>query len=207
MGGFIWNKKDDQKLKDLYENTSISDLENILQRTKSSIYQRARKLNLSKPENSGRFKKGVSQINSGSFKKGQTPFNKGLKQTEWLSKKGLEKVSKTKFKQGHTPHNNRPIGSERIQKDCYVYVKVAEPKTWRLKHHVIWERATGEKVDTKKNIISFKNNDSTDIRIENLECIDRKTGMKRNTIHRFPDELKLTIRILSKLNKTIQNAE
>lgn len=69
------------------------------------------------------------------FKKGHTPHNKG--------KKGEGGWEPTQFKKGNIPVNYRPIGSERVTKDGYVEIKVADPNKWRLKHQVIWEEANG----------------------------------------------------------------
>lgn len=75
---------------------------------------------------------------TGHFVKGQPSHNKGKKGIHYLgSEKGW-------FSRGHMPHNHKPVGSERISKDGYVEVKVAEPKKWRLKHNVIWENANGK---------------------------------------------------------------
>ncbi len=37
------------------------------------------------------------------------------------------------FAKGNVPPNHRPVGSERISKDGYIEVKVAEPKQVEIK--------------------------------------------------------------------------
>lgn len=69
------------------------------------------------------------------FRKGMTPWNKG--------KKGTGGWEPTQFKKGNRPVNYRPVGSERVNVDGYVEIKVADPNKWRLKHQVIWEQANG----------------------------------------------------------------
>lgn len=54
------------------------------------------------------------------FKKGNIPYNKG--------KKGIGGWEPTQFKNGHVPANYRPVGSERINVDGYVEIKVSDPK-------------------------------------------------------------------------------
>lgn len=73
---------------------------------------------------------------TGYFPKGHMPFNKGTH----IKNPGSEK---TQFKPGHTPVNFRPVGSERTNVDGYVEVKVKDPKTWRMKHVIVWESENG----------------------------------------------------------------
>ena len=63
------------------------------------------------------------------FKKGHNPHNKGKK----MSPEVYEKIKPTLFKKGHNI-NTRPVGSERIDKDGYIDIKVAMPDKWKLKH-------------------------------------------------------------------------
>lgn len=57
---------------------------------------------------------------TGQFKKGNVPVNKGSK--------GLYNVggNKTSFKKGQKAHNYKPVGSERIDRDGYVLIKVSD---------------------------------------------------------------------------------
>jgi hypothetical protein len=72
---------------------------------------------------------------TGRFKKGNVPYNTGTK--------GLKKGSSTSFRHGNRPHNWKPVGSERVSKDGYIEVKIAEPHKWKAKHVLIWERGNG----------------------------------------------------------------
>ena len=126
----------------------------------------------------------VNQVNSyignhhlntgrtGRFRKGQEPPNKG--------KKGMYAAGseKTWFKKGHIPANHRPVGSERISKDGYIEVKVAEPNKWRLKHRVIWESVNGQ--IPNGCIIIFRDNNKTNTNIDNLILITRSTNATLN---------------------------
>lgn len=98
----------------------------------------------------------------GRFQKGLVPYNKGKKRP------GVK--SETSFQPGHTPHNHRPVGSERVT-DGYVYIKVAEPKTWRLKHVLIWEKHHGKV--PKNHVILFADQDKTNFDIDNLILVSR----------------------------------
>ncbi len=100
---------------------------------------------------------------TGRIEKGNKPWNTGTK--------GLLKANVTTFKKGNKPHNCRPVGSERITKDGYVELKIAEPNVFKLKQRHIWEQAHGP--IPKGHVIVFKNTDKKDCRIENLEIITR----------------------------------
>ena len=104
---------------------------------------------------------------TGRFEKGHISANKGQKMSPEL----YEKCKATMFKKGHIPQNHKPVGSERINVEGYVEIKVAEPKKWMLKHRYIWEQANGP--IPKDKIVIFKNGNKQDIRIENLMMISR----------------------------------
>lgn len=104
---------------------------------------------------------------SGKFRKGQTPHNKGKK----MPKEVYEKVKHTMFANGNVPPNHRPVGSERISKDGYIEVKVAEPNKWRLKQRVVYEEAKG-KIPEGCTII-FLDGNKQNCNIDNLRCITR----------------------------------
>lgn len=114
--------------------------------------------------------KANNKLNSGltgKFRKGQTPHNKGKK----MPKEVYEKVKHTMFAKGNVPPNHRPVGSERISKDGYIEVKVAEPNKWRLKQRVVYEEAKG-KIPEGCTII-FLDGNKQNCNIDNLRCLTR----------------------------------
>lgn len=114
--------------------------------------------------------KANNKLNSGltgKFRKGQTPHNKVKK----MPKEVYEKVKHTMFAKGNVPPNHRPVGSERISKDGYIEVKVAEPNKWRLKQRVVYEEAKG-KIPEGCPII-FLDGNKRNFDIDNLRCITR----------------------------------
>lgn len=112
------------------------------------------------------------KINSGTkgyFRKGHIPANKGTHNGGWKP---------TQFKKGHVPANRRPVGTESLRRNCkrgqeYVYVKVAEPNKWKMKHVVVWEQHNGPV--PKGKIIIFLDGNSLNTDISNLMLIDRGT--------------------------------
>lgn len=100
---------------------------------------------------------------TGRIEKGNKPWNTGTK--------GVMKANVTTFKKGQKPHNAKPVGYERITKDGYIELKIAEPNAFEMKHRYIWQLAHGP--IPKGHVIVFKNTNKQDCRIENLEIITR----------------------------------
>ena len=111
---------------------------------------------------------------SGQFRTGEKPWNKGTK--------GLTGANITSFKKGHTPINYKPVGSERINIEGYIEVKVADPNKWRLKHRFIWEQNNGE--IPKGYAVIFADGDKSNLDIDNLLLVSRKQllFMNRNNL-------------------------
>lgn len=108
---------------------------------------------------------------------------------EWAEKSKLKK-------KGKCPPSFflKPVGAERIDKDGYVRI-ITERGKERLKHHVVWEQATGKK-PAKDEVLIFLNNDRTDCRFENLYCLKRKylSALSWSKFRELPPEqMKLAI--------------
>ena len=97
------------------------------------------------------------------YQKGHVPWNAGLK--------GVNGSSSTTFKKGNPNHNTRPVGSERITKDGYWEIKVAEPRQWDAKHRLVWESVHGP--IPKGSLVLFIGNNKLDFSIENLQMVTR----------------------------------
>lgn len=104
-----------------------------------------------------------SGTHGGRFQKGLVPANKGKK----MSPEVYERCKATMFKKGQLPHNHRPVGSERVNVDGYVEIKVAEPNKWMLKQRYIYEKHYNVKLTTQDNII-FLDGDRMNFEIDNL---------------------------------------
>ena len=104
----------------------------------------------------------------GYFQKGHVPFNKGMK---GLQQGGEE----TQFKPGHKPVNWVPVGSERINADGYVDVKIQDgklQKNWKPKHIIIWEKANGPVPDG--HVLIFADGDRLNVTLDNLILVSRR---------------------------------
>ena len=67
-------------------------------------------------------------------------------------------MKRTMFKKGNKPLNHREVGSERINVDGYVEIKVAEPATWKLKQRVVYEEYHKVKLTSNDTIIFLDSN-------------------------------------------------
>ena len=111
-----------------------------------------------------------SGINS-QFRHGSIPHNKGLK--------GFNAGNPTRFKKGNMPKNHKPVGTEKIDAYGYLTVKVAEPKSWKLKHVVLWERKNGKVPNG--HVIIFADGNRKNLTIKNLMLVSRRELMIMNT--------------------------
>jgi hypothetical protein len=136
------------------------------------------------------------------FTPGHTPFNKGKE----MPTEVYDKVKATMFKKGNRPHNWKPDGTIVERKDAdqsgrvYLYYKIADSK-WILYHNKIWIDANGPIPD--KHIVTFIDGNTRNCQLDNLQCISMKDNLIRNSIHRFPEEIKEVIKLTIKINKTI----
>lgn len=129
------------------------------------------------------------------FQSGQEPANKGKP----MKPETKAKLAHTFFPKGHKPHNTKYDGYERLSKDGYYEVRI--DGKFVLKHRHLWEQANGK--IPRGYAVVFKDRNPQNITLDNLELINRKELMNRNTIHRYPEEIKSTMKLLGKLKRTI----
>lgn len=123
-----------------------------------------------------RKRKGWKTGRTGHFAKGQAPINKGRKCKPGTG--GLHPNSRrTQFKHGQTPHNTNYLGHERISKDGYVEISIAErnpytgfERRYVLKHRHLWEKANGPLPD---GYCLKCLGDKTDMDLSNWEPVPR----------------------------------
>ena len=145
---------------------------------------------------------GNHHLNSGKtgcFQKGHVPSNKGKK----MPAEVYEKVRYTMFPKGHMPVQHRPVGSERINVDGYIEIKVEEPKKWRLKHNVIYEQHYGE-IPNNCNVI-FADKNIYNFDINNLILVSKAEMLILNNNKLiFEDEelTKVGVNIAKVIDKT-----
>ena len=121
---------------------------------------------------------------TGRFEKGHIPVNKGIKG------KHYQGTERTWFKKGHIPKNYRPVGSERVNVDGYIEVKVENPRKWRPKHVVEWEKINGKV--PQGHVLTFIDGNKSNCDIDNLKLISRNVlaRMNQSGYYQLSGELK-----------------
>lgn len=93
-----------------------------------------------------------------------------------LRSRGIHRGVVFRFKKGHIPPNRKTLGSEKLNSDGYVTVKMSNVgsyrEQWKRKHIVIWEQHYEPL--KKDEVILFGDGDKTNFDIDNLIKISRR---------------------------------
>jgi hypothetical protein len=206
---FQWTDARTALLTRLYPDVQSKDIAAQLGCSVQVVYTKASRLGLLKSAEflagpgCGRIKKGESRSTSTRFKPGHKTWNAGLK---GLQIGGKETQFKKGSRNGRAAELWRPIGHERINGDGYRQRKLTDtgntPRDYVMVHRIVWEEHNGP--IPPKHVVTFRNRDRSDVRIENLECISRQELTRRNTIARHPPELRQLMNLNARLRRTIQ---
>ena len=138
------------------------------------------------------------------FKKGMAAFNKGRSIEQWMGKDQRENMRATQFKQGRLPWNTRQKFeiSKRQKKGekPYLVIFLAANRPKYL-HRFIWEQAHGP-IPKGFNIV-FKDSNTLNCNLDNLEIISNADLIIRNSAHRFGHEIFKIIQLRGALNRQI----
>ena len=208
MNRHIWSDEEVLLLRKLYPDTRTQDIADLLGLKLRKVYSKAKYLGLEKSEaymcaelqrQGDRLKHDGRAVQ---FKKGHQSWNKGLR---GMCMGGIQ----TQFKPGHIPHTIKPIGTERISQDGYLQRKVTNEGAarfhYKFVHRIVWEEANGPIPTT--HYVTFKNGNRLDVRLENLELISRAEHAARNSIMRYPKEIRDVMRMKGRLTKAIKKVE
>ena len=200
----IWTDDEIRRLRESYATVRpVAELAAELGVSATCAYQKAQALGLRKPFEyhsvAGKIGTMHPHAIANRFKPGSIPPNKGKK----LAPDVYAKLAPTMFRKGHAPVNHKPVGSERVNVDGYVEVKVAEPNRWRLKHRVVWEAENGE-IPPGHNV-QFKDGNPLNVSPDNLYLISRSEQLRtqNSLIARYPKELADVIRLKGAVKRQI----
>lgn len=158
----IWTDKKKQYLIDNYELMTRAELCEKLGCTLSSFKNMIHKLHLAKDRNAG------------SFKKGHKPWNKGLKH--------MRLSEATQFHKGNLPPNTKHDGyisvrNHTVRKYRYKYIRLSK-SVWVPYHTYLYKSVYGEV--PRGSIVVFRDGDTMNCEIDNLELISLAENLKRN---------------------------
>lgn len=185
----LFSKEESEFIKNNVKGKSTFDLTEIFNKEFKSNIKRSQIRTYMKNHN---IKNGLR----GCFQKGHIPMNKGTK--------GLTSANKTSFKKGQKPVNHKPVGSERIDVEGFVLIKVAEPSVWKFKHRVLWEKANGK--IPRGSAIIFLDGNRQNLDINNLAIVTKRQilEMMRSRLFSSSSEITKTGVIISELNIKIR---
>lgn len=218
---FRWNADSDALLRELYPDFPSQMLADQFGCTLTSLYQHAHKLGLKKSEAylaspyAQRLRRGYEVGKAYRYPKGHVPANKGTRRPGYAP----GQMAHTQFKKGRPAReaaNYVPIGTEKVDPKRKVLMRkttddpsIFPVKRWRPVHVLVWEAWHGQVPNG--HIVVFKAGQKSfvaaEITVERLELVTLADNMRRNTIHRYPTEVKKAIRLVGKLNRTIRKAE
>ena len=145
------------------------------------------------------------------YKPGVTPFNKGKK----VSKETYKKMKRTMFKKGHIPATTKPRDGvitirhdhyNRFNGRRYKWIRLS-PGKWDLYHRYKWKKHRGP--IPKSHIVWFKDGDTMNTKLSNLELIHRGEGARRNgrSFRSLPEPLQKTKKLINKLQNVIHEKQ
>lgn len=206
-----WTPEEDARIRREYPTTVTAEIAALMHRSASSISQRARKLGIAKsvafvaqvarerssrPDHGGRAHR---------FVKGHAPANKGLRRPGWHRGRMKETQFKKGVMQGRAALVYKPVGAERVSKEGYLQRKINNDlpvqRRWRAVHLLAWESIHGPV--PPGHAVAFKNGDRRDIRIENLELIDRAELARRNSVRNLPKPIVEALQLVGAINRQI----
>ena len=94
------------------------------------------------------------------------------------------------FQKGHLT-NSSEIGSESIDRDGYVIVKIAHPNIWEYKHKLIWENANGKMPADHKLLFADKN--KLNVCLDNIILVSKRELLVMNQYNLLHENKELTM--------------
>lgn len=206
-----WTPADLRILHQRYPHEKTAAIARDLGRRLHTVYAKANSIGLKKtaaylasPE-ACRMRRGDNVGAAFRFPPGHVPVNKGLRRPGWSA----GRMRETQFKKGQFPVNRDPdyyvLGALRVNSDGYIDMRVSfKPGAlgWTALHRILWQDEHGP--IPKGHVLVFKDGDSLNVCLENVELLTLRENMARNTIARFPPALRSAIHLARKAEKEIR---
>lgn len=199
FGKTSFKLSEDKYIKENYLTIPVKTIGEHLGRSYTGIMGRLKAMGLEIPENIVEERKKASQI-----KMGNTPPNKGKKQTEFMTAEAIARTAITRFQKGNLPHNTKADHQITIRADKrgvkYKFIRIGLGK-WVPLQRFNWEQVNG-KIPSGFNII-FKDGNTMNCEVENLEMLSNSELMKRNSYHNYGEDIAKTIQLQGALTRQI----
>ena len=201
-----WTEQDIATLRRLYANTPTKELAEHFGRSLGGVYDKVHELQLKKSPHYLLAQRRENVRAAGASTRwapGTAPWNKGIPYDSGPNSHEI------RFRPGNTPHNWVPVGSYRINRDGYLDRKVSDlrrgARDWEAVHRLVWKEAHGE-IPAGHVVVFRGGRNSTvleEITLDALELVTRQELMRRNSVHRYPEDVKAAIRQLGVLHRRI----
>lgn len=205
MSGIPWTRLEDEILRDLYPSNTAEDVARVIGRSTRAVWRRAGLLGLKKSREwiAETARERNSRPGHGGqahrFVTGLVPWNKGKPFAA-----GGRSVE-TQFKPGSRPRNWQPVGHERITKEGYLQRKMADTGVTRRDyvnvHWLVW-RAAGRDIPPGHAIV-FRDGNTRNFDLDNLELITRAELMRRNSYHNYGVEIARVVQLRGAITRQI----
>lgn len=202
-------RKLDSFIRDNYLKVTVKGIAKLLNKSHGLITARIKSMGLVIPKELILQRKLDSQI-----KKGNIPANKGKKWDEFMGPEAQKRSRETTFKKGHIPQTTKECDGvitlrndhEKRNGRKYQYIRLSLAN-WKPLHVYNWELSHGK--IPKGHCLWFKDGNSLNADISNLELITRQENLRRNRSNYLdlPEDIRTASRLLNKLTKTINGKE
>jgi hypothetical protein len=198
---------EDRALRKLFPHVPTAEVARILGFTLGAVYSRAQRLGIKKSRAlrealmRGAVERCLHYGAATRFVRGQQPHNAGKKMW-WDPGRSVL----TRFRPGQRPPTWMPVGSVRVTHEGYLQRKLTDtgytPRDWVGLHTIKWQRYRGP--IPPGHALVFRDGDKRNVKLSNLELVSRAELMRRNSVHRLPEELKEVIRLNGVIKRTVR---
>jgi hypothetical protein len=209
-----WQPADVDELRRRYPHEKTADIARDLRRRLDEVYRKAISIGLRKTADylaspdACRLRRGDEIGKPYRYPKGHVPANKGTRRPGYAP----GRMAETMFKKGQFPANKDPgfyvPGALRVNTDGYVDMRTSfAPGAlgWTCLHRILWEDAHGP--IPRGHVLKFKDGDKLNVELDNLELITLQENMARNTIARYPRELRSVMHLVRKAERKIRERQ
>lgn len=216
MKRHIWKGWEVEFLKKNYADSLTADIATVLGIPAKRVLAKAHALGLHKTKEliaqtaRARTQKPAHGSRATQFAKGLRPWNTGLKGVT-----GTQAACRaTQFKPGARPATWVPVGSFRVVEGDILEQKFADEagppgRRWKAYARIVWEQANGPVPEGHAVVFrpGKKTTDPALVTLDAIELVSRADLVRRNSIHRYPDELRSVMRLRGQINRAIKQAE